>query len=597
MKLPTLKIVINETLSPIGRFPLAMAALLVAVISGIQVVNVLDNQTPSLIVKLFLTAILGAPLMLSFELYSETKTLGRMKKMSILIFLILILSIYFMLLPENFINAVSKHHIRFLLLLAAVHLIVSFVPFSGIKNANGFWQFNITLLSRWGTSFIYSNVLYAGFALSFLALDRLFGFNIIHQRYMQLWIVICIGFNTLYFAGGIPNNFQNLTVAEIPRVIKNFAQYILASLILVYAVILYIYVGKIVITWSWPQGWVSRLIISFAVLGFLTNLLLSPNKELLKNAWSETFRKWFLILLLPLILILVLALSERVDNYGLTESRILGYIIAAWLFFISVYFLFGSRQNIKMIPASLTLILLLISYGPLSLFNIAENNQITRLTEILTANKTLVQGKVIENGGTLNKKDQEKIYKILEYLRETHGFEKIEGWFSVPILDKNEKKINPYLEPEKLMALMGIKYDKAYQSNYFLISVQKPEELNISGFENVIADIEFNKYNATEQKFSTIALKLNDKKTDLLFNLNGSRRSENWQCLNLANFCDSMIARNGTLHEIKTSQQKLVIDIFFAEIKIKFVFSDINLLKTNFGYEITSVKFSIFLKK
>src|SRR3546814_19235007 len=99
-------------------------------------------------------------------------------------------------------------------------------------------------------------------------------------------------------------------------------------------------------------GWVSNLIIAFAVAGVLSLLLVFPVRHSTGNKWILWYGKVFHWILLPLAALLFLAIGTRLADYGFTEERFFVLVTGVWLLFTAIYFLSGKRENIKMVPAS-----------------------------------------------------------------------------------------------------------------------------------------------------------------------------------------------------------------------------------------------------
>ena len=98
-------------------------------------------------------------------------------------------------------------------------------------------------------------------------------------------------------------------------------QYVLLPLVGIYLVILYAYGLKILFQWNWPQGWVSQLVLWYSVVSILSILLLWPLREKADSGWIKSFTSWFFRLLIPLLVMLFLAIFERIGDYGLTVNR------------------------------------------------------------------------------------------------------------------------------------------------------------------------------------------------------------------------------------------------------------------------------------
>ena len=154
---------------------------------------------------------------------------------------------------------------------------VGFGPFALRGEQNGFWQYGKSLCVRFITSMLFSGVLYAGLAIALAALNNLFGVDVPAKRYLELWVFLAGMFAVWFFLAGVPEDLDGLeSSTDYPKVVKIFAQYILLPLGLVYLVILYAYVGKILIEWSWPRGWVSGLILGYSATGMVLFMLLHP---------------------------------------------------------------------------------------------------------------------------------------------------------------------------------------------------------------------------------------------------------------------------------------------------------------------------------
>lgn len=73
--------------------------------------------------------------------------------------------------------------------------------------------------------------------------------------------------------------------------------------------------------WQLPNGMVSALILGYISVGLLALLLVYPIREQRGNGWIKIFSKYFYLFLLPLIILLVLAVTKRIDSYGITQYR------------------------------------------------------------------------------------------------------------------------------------------------------------------------------------------------------------------------------------------------------------------------------------
>jgi hypothetical protein len=180
-------------------------------------------------------------------------------------------------------------------------------------------------------------------------------------------------------------------------------------------VILLAYEIKILIQWELPKGLVSNLILGYAVFGILSLLLIFPIREQAENKWIKTFSRTFYFLMLPLLVLLFIAAGTRIFLYGITELRYFLMLLACWLLFITIYFLLSRKQNIKIIPVSLSLLTLLSIYGPQSAFSVSSYSQKRVLINIFERNHAFQDGKLLQIDKVSNQ-DAQKIVATLEYL-------------------------------------------------------------------------------------------------------------------------------------------------------------------------------------
>lgn len=65
-----------------------------------------------------------------------------------------------------------------------------------------------------------------------------------------------------------------------------------------YLLILYAYVTKILLQWSWPNGWVAMPIFALGVISLLTYVLSLPLSK--TENWARLYHRWLFRLLLPI---------------------------------------------------------------------------------------------------------------------------------------------------------------------------------------------------------------------------------------------------------------------------------------------------------
>lgn len=259
---------------------------------------------------------------------------------------------------------------------------------------------------------LYSGVIILGLCLAILAVDKLFNADIDEDVYVKVVLIVLIAFNTILFLSGVPD-VRNEEYGEqsYPKGLKIFTQYVLIPLMTIYVAILILYEVKILIEWELPNGYVSILIIAYAVFGILSLLLIHPIRNTEGNRWIQLFSKLFYILMIPLLVLLVLAIYKRVSDYGITEERYALIALAVWLAGITAYFLLSKNDNIKVIPISLAVVALLSAIGPQSAVSVSKRSQQNRLAKYYPAK---------------NNNDKKEVLSIVRYLNNYHGLQSLQ---------------------------------------------------------------------------------------------------------------------------------------------------------------------------
>jgi hypothetical protein len=330
----------------------------------------------------------------------------------------------------------------------AFHLLVSFLPLVKQFNSSVFWHYNKTLFLRAAITALYVGVLYAGLAGALLALDKLLGFNIESIYYGRLWFYMAGLGSVWMFLAYIPRNLADTVATGYPKGLQVFAQYILMPLVLIYLVILYVYGCKIAIIGTLPMGWVSNLILAFAVVGMLALLLLHPLSESEGNKWVNRFTRGFYLALIPLLVLLFIAALTRINAYGFTELRYALLALAVWLSGITLFMLLTQNRFIWAIPVSLFFTVLWVFFVPgFNLHDISKNSQTERLQLLLKSNKMWSDNnKLLAPQRALPDSISAEMYNISEYLSTQHGITGMEPNIQIPdsFFDKNSENRSRY---------------------------------------------------------------------------------------------------------------------------------------------------------
>ena len=402
MKLPSLLSLWEETMAVFRRFPLQVLVTITAVaVLLLQIENWNINDFG----KLVATLNFSLTLLLSADLFAESHQWSIKKKWILRIGVLVCCGLLYLTLEPRLFDA---DLIRIALFAFAFHLLVSFAPFIGTGTTTGFWNYNQRLFLHIITAGIFAGVLTAGLFVAVSATKALFGLELYERPYAYIASLTMVGFLTIFFLSGIPKDLKSLDEEpqDYPKGLKVFTQYVLIPLLSIYLAILLVYEGKILIEWQLPKGYVSTLILGYAVAGILSLLLIHPIRNREGNGWMGVFSKFFYVMMLPLVVLLLLAVWKRVSVYGITEARYILILLALWLTIVTVYSLVSKRQNIRFIPVSLCILALLAVYGPQSAFSVSKYSQTKRLERMMKQD---------------TEEAKEQRADIIEYLVKNHG--------------------------------------------------------------------------------------------------------------------------------------------------------------------------------
>lgn len=490
MKLPSISQAYTNALTTFKRFPFVILTVLVGTTSSLILIEYEGANGPTVLIPILFGAVLGFPFLAGIALTAERWKWGTMRSAGAQLAGAVLLVLYAMTVPQDMSGTPAIHVLRLLMFTAGATLFAITVPFLKQRNELVYWNFCKTLFIRVITSGVFAVVLWAGLAIALAALDNLFGVEFHERLYGEMWVFINGVFSVWFFLAGVPKEMEGVDEdSEYPKGLQILAQYILVPLVFLYFIILYVYLGKIILAWSWPQGWVSRLILGFIATGIAAMMLVHPIKERPENSWLRTASRWFYLVIIPLTVMLFLAVWQRVSEYGITEGRYLGIAVVVWLVLFVSYFLFSKRKNILFITASLGAAVMLVSFGPWGMFSVSEKSQVNRLKDLLTEHHVLVDGMVRSSHDPVNSDASRQIISVIDYLSEFHGFEAIQPWFNEELKRDSTGKGDAYMDAASVAQLMGLKYSRVRYGavdEMITFTADRNSAMNIGGYDRLL---------------------------------------------------------------------------------------------------------------
>lgn len=518
-KFPSLQSVLNATKKTVYRFPFEFIATLIGTIYSLLLIANIDSNPEQFYIKIIISSALCMVLFLSISLYFESKkTKESIRFLSNLILGGLIVAFVFSISEK----ITFTEGLQLFVLSIALHLLVSFAGFIPKKyDQEEFWEFNKQLFIRIIITGIYSLVLYLGLAIAITAIHELFNVEFCDEIYGYLFIIIAGGFNTIFFLAGVPeaNNKAIPLNLSYPKGLKNFTQYILMPLISLYLVILICYETKILVTVSLPVGWVSYLVLVFAIFGILSFLLIHPIAKETGNLWMRTFNRWFYYLLVPLLGLLFWAILYRINLYGFTHERYYVFLLSVWLTVVVTYFIIQKQPKIIFIPISMCLFGLLSIAGPQSADSISKNSQLSRFEHYM---------KIVKKG-KFNLKQEQDLSSIVSFLEKNYGVNVLLPYTGTKLTALLKKDKTP--NSSQIMNAFGLQFRSDYNSNekdgnYFNYNYNENEHKsinNVHGYDLSFIVSNFGNFDCNEcvkinEKTFSVKTKKQDYGLDLQIN-------------------------------------------------------------------------------
>lgn len=424
MNLPSVSVVVAAAGRSVQRFPMVLLAAAIATFGALMLIG--KDADEQLWSQLLAAGSLGLPLFFAVTMLVEARALPARWQLLLhgaaAAVLVAIAAVW-----PGWTD--SARLLRYAMFSTAFHLLAAFLCYAGVSAPNGFWQYNKALFLRFLLSGLYAVVLFAGLAAAIGAIDVLFKAELESRIYAQLLSVVTFAFGTWFFVSGVPEPLSALEErTDYPDGLRKFAQYLLIPLVVVYLLILTTYLGKVVMTREWPSGWIGYLVSFVTITGMLAWLLVRPLEDREEYAWVKRYTRGFYFALLPSIGMLWVALLKRVLQYGTTERRYIALAGALWLTGIALFYIISRSRSLKILPATLCVVVLLLSAGPIGAFSVSRRDQTRRLERVLVRNGLLSNGLMVRSTRAVSDSDVVAIGSGVWYLRNTHGVHALDRW-------------------------------------------------------------------------------------------------------------------------------------------------------------------------
>lgn len=308
----------------------------------------------------------------------------------------------------------------------------------------------------------FSIVLFLGLSAIVGTIDVLL-INLPNTIYFDNFVFSASIFGVAFFVSRLKRKDESLKDYNLPKIVEVLICYILIPLILIYTAILYLYFVKIIFTLKMPKGIVSHLVLWYTTFSLFIIIMATPITY--KNKFAKFYKKYFPLISIPLILLALFSINERIFQYGVTENRYLVVILILWLLFNMIFII---KADVKWVLISFIFAVLVAIFSPFNLVNVSINSQNKRLERILKKNGIIQNKKFINKNNELSQRTKNEIMSIIDY-------------FYNNALEIKRKKIKilekTYEKPEDFMKVIGVNDSwKSYEN----IDIQE---------KNIVSDI------------------------------------------------------------------------------------------------------------
>jgi len=494
------------------RFPLTSVVCLVGTILSIVMIHA---EEPSKYLNYLLTFVLAAPLSVAWILFMEGVGWHKKNKWFWVSNCILIgfLVAYYFTLPNSYPELSNDiAYLRHFLLVLSSVLAVVFAPFVHQHDhqiIKQFWEYVRRLVFSTLITGLWTGGLIIGLSSALETIDLLFDLSINRDRFSELAILIFGLFSTIFFLNRLakPNDHSDKEILY-PKEVRLFSQFVLVPLVSIYFLILYIYTTKILLTGEWPQGRLAYIILGFSLVGIVTYFALYPLRK--EVAWIKHSGTVLWVAMVPQGFMLLWSLWFRISEYGFTENRYFVLVYGLWLLGVSLYFLISKTKDLRLIPASLFVLVILTSIGPWGASSVAIQSQLQRFKNIMTQNQRFSNGQCLFSETSVSDKDFTEIREVLNFLQKRDSLKLVQNCLDIELdlvsLEKYERV--GYLMTNGLKLTSSLKTSS--QKNISIIRPNYDEKISavIDGFQYYL-EFDSQKEKIFEVEDKIISLKLN----------------------------------------------------------------------------------------
>lgn len=243
------------------------------------------------------------------------------------------------------------------------------------------------------------------------------------------------------------------------------------------------------------------MVIGFSVFGYIIYIFSQVIGE--NNGIIQRVRRYFPYAVIPQVMMLFYAIYLRIAQYDLTMNRYFVVVFGIWLLGISLYYGFSREKRLAFIPATLAVIVFVISIGPWSVYSLPFHRQYERLLVDLQSAKIL-SGSVIvplEKYEAIDPTLSNDIYEGIGYVCRFDDCQTIRTLFTHEITEAEAEKLKKWqASEEKYQKCLADKKENCYRDEYYK-ELQSYEIQSTISEKIKVRNFPYNGKNAIPQTF------------------------------------------------------------------------------------------------
>lgn len=220
----------------------------------------------------------------------------------------------------------------------------------------------------------------SGVSSVIFAVEYLFDVEAPLRANEHVWWTATSFFAPLFVLARFPRRFDERPDDALANTIaftalRGLADFVAAPVLLALAAIIHVYALKVLIDWDLPKGRVGWFAVSYGVSLVALLLAVDPFRSVARSPLRIVLRFWPLSLPVPIVLLAV-ALAERIGQYGVTPERYLLFVLGIVLAGLFAIHLFPRiRGDLRLYVAVPLLVLLPAIAGPWGAIEVSVASQ------------------------------------------------------------------------------------------------------------------------------------------------------------------------------------------------------------------------------